>query len=296
MNIRSMTGYSQVKMNVDDQLTFTLGLKSVNHRFLDLHLRLPPEMDAVEMKVRRVLKERLHRGHIEVTLSLERGGGAAFSVNRDLVGGYLRTFREVAEEFGVSAEPDLNAVLKMPGALNAAENGDAMNAIEKQVTAALEQCIERLNHMREEEGRGAAAELRERMAHLSSATREVDQLRGKVLKAYHEKVHGRMQELLGAHADPDRILQEAAMLAERSDIQEEIVRMKNHIQHFLSLLDAGGEVGKKLDFLLQEMNREANTLMSKTTGVAGEALRITGLGLAMKSEIEKAREQVQNLE
>ena len=296
MNIRSMTGYSQVKMNADDQLTFTLSLKAVNHRFLDLHLRLPPEMDPVEMKIRRVLKERLHRGHIEVTLSLERSGGVAFSVNRDLVGGYLRTFREVAEEFGVSAEPDLNAVLKMPGALNAAENGDAMAALEKHVTEALEQCIERLNTMREEEGRGAAAELRERMTHLSSATHEVDQLRGKVLKAYHEKVHGRMQELLGTHADPDRILQEAAMLAERSDIQEEIVRMKNHIHHFLSLLDAGGEVGKKLDFLLQEMNREANTLMSKTTGVAGEALRITGLGLAMKSEIEKAREQVQNLE
>ncbi len=296
MNIRSMTGYSQVKTHVDDQLTFTLSLKAVNHRFLDLHLRLPVELDPVEMKIRRVLKERLHRGHIEVTLSLERSGGTAFSVNRNLVGGYLRTFREVAEEFGVSAEPDLNAVLKMPGALNAAENGDAMEAMEKHVTAALGQCIERLNHMREEEGRGAAAELRERMVHLSAATHEVDQLRGKVLKAYHEKVHGRMQELLGAHADPDRILQEAAMLAERSDIQEEIVRMKSHIQQFLSLLDAGGEVGKKLDFLLQEMNREANTLMSKTTGVAGEALRITGLGLAMKSEIEKAREQVQNLE
>jgi uncharacterized protein (TIGR00255 family) len=296
MNIRSMTGYAQVKMNADDQLTLTLSLKSVNHRFLDLHLRLPAEMDPIEMKVRRVLKERLHRGHIEVTLSLERSGGAAFSVNRELVGGYLRTFREVAEEFGVSAEPDLNAVLKLPGALNLAESGEAMAAMEKQVTAALEQCIERLNVMREEEGRGAAIELRERMIHLSSATHEVEQLRGKVLKAYHEKVHGRMQELLGAHADRDRILQEAAMLAERSDIQEEVVRMKNHIQHFLSLLEAGGEVGKKLDFLLQEMNREANTLMSKTTGVAGEALRITGLGLAMKSEIEKAREQVQNLE
>jgi len=296
MNIRSMTGYAQAKTQVDDQSTLTLSLKSVNHRFLDLHLRLPVELDPVEMKVRRLLKERLHRGHIEVTLQLERSGGAAFAVNRELVGGYLRTFREVAEEFGVSAEPDLNAVLKLPGALNAAEDGDAMAALEKQVTSALEQCIERLNHMREEEGRGAAAELRERMAVLSSSTGELEQLRGKVLKAYHEKVHGRMQELLGAHFDPDRVLQEAAMLAERSDIQEEIVRMKNHIQHFLSLLEGGGEVGKKLDFLLQEMNREANTLMSKTSGVAGEALRITGLGLAMKSEIEKAREQVQNLE
>jgi len=296
MNIRSMTGYAQVKAHVSDALMLTLSLKSVNHRFLDLHLRIPNELDPLEMKVRRVLKERLHRGHLEVTLGLERSGGAAFAVNRELVGGYLRTFREVAEEFGVSAEPDLNAVLKLPGALNAAENGDAISALEQHVTAALEQAIERLNHMREEEGRGAAAELRNRMTHLSSATHEVDLLRGRVLKAYQEKLHSRMQELLGSHFDRDRILQEAAILAERSDIQEELVRMKNHIQHFLSLLDAGGEVGKKLDFLLQEMNREANTLMSKTTGVAGEALRMTELGLSMKSEIEKAREQVQNLE
>ncbi len=255
-----------------------------------------PELDPVEMKIRRVLKERLHRGHIEVTVTLERSGGAAFNVNRSLVGGYLRTFRDVAEEFGVSAEPDLNAVLKLPGALNAAEDGDGMAALEKQIAIALEECIARLNHMREEEGRGAVAELRNRLSHLSSATHEVDQLRGRVLKAYQDKLHGRMQELLGSHVDHDRILQEAAILAERSDIQEELVRMKNHIQHFLSLLEAGGEVGKKLDFLLQEMNREANTLMSKTTGVAGEALRITELGLAMKSEIEKAREQIQNLE
>jgi uncharacterized protein (TIGR00255 family) len=296
MNIRSMTGYAQVKAHVSDELTLALSLKSVNHRFLDLHLRMPSELDPVEMKVRRVLKERLHRGHLEVTISVERTGGAGFAVNRELVGGYLRTFREVAEEFGVSAEPDLNVVLKMPGALNAVADGDGTEALEKQVTAALEECIERLNHMREEEGHGAVAELRSRMTHLSSATHEVDQLRDRVLKAYQDKLQGRMQELLGSHFDQDRILQEAAILAERSDIQEELVRMKNHIQHFLSLLDGGGEVGKKLDFLLQEMNREANTLMSKTTGVAGEALRITALGLSMKSEIEKAREQVQNLE
>ena len=295
MAVRSMTGYAQVKAQADE-LALTLSLKSVNHRFLDLHLRIPPELDAVEMKVRRILKERLHRGHVEVTLALEREAGAGFDVNRELVGGYLRTFRAIAEEFGVSAEPDLNAVLKLPGALNATANGDAAGRLEQHVAAALEDAIQRLNRMREEEGRSAAIELRERMHHLASATHEVDQLRGKVSRAYYDKVHGRMQELLNTHVDPDRILQEAAMLAERSDIQEELVRMKNHIQHFLSVLDAGGEAGKKLDFLLQEMNREANTLLSKTSGVAGEALRITELGLAMKSEIEKAREQVQNLE
>ena len=296
MTIRSMTGYAQVKEHVSDQLTIALSLKSVNHRFLDLHLRIPNELDSLEMKVRRVLKERLHRGHIEVTLSLERTGGAAFAVNRELVGGYLHAFRQVAQEFGVTAEPDLNSVLKLPGALNAGVSEDGSGGLEKQITSALEQAIIRLNHMREDEGCGAVAELRERMKHLSKATHEVELLRHKVLRAYHDKVHGRMQELIGSHVDSDRILQEAAMLAERSDIQEELVRMKNHIQHFLSHLDSGGEVGKKLDFLLQEMNREANTLLSKTTGVAGEALRITELGLAMKSEIEKAREQVQNLE
>ncbi len=291
-----MTAYAQVKTHAGDELAFTLSLKSVNHRFLDLHLRIPAELDAVEMRIRRILKERLHRGHVEVTLALERAGGAAFEVNRELVGGYLRTFKAIAEEFGVSAEPDLNAVLKLPGALNATDSGDAAERLEQHVAAALEEAIERLNRMREDEGRGAAVELHERMQHLSSATHEVDQLRGKVSRAYFDKAHGRMQELLNTHVDSDRILQEAAMLAERSDIQEELVRMKNHIQHFLSVLDAGGEVGKKLDFLLQEMNREANTLLSKTSGVAGEALRITELGLAMKSEIEKAREQVQNLE
>ena len=119
MNIRSMTGYAQVKEHVSDQLTITLSLKSVNHRFLDLHLRIPNELDAVEMKVRRVLKERLHRGHIEVTLSLERHGWRGV-LGQPRTGGRIpERFRQAAEEFGVSAEPDLNAVLKLPGALNA---------------------------------------------------------------------------------------------------------------------------------------------------------------------------------
>lgn len=296
MTVRSMTGFAQVRTHVDDELSLALSLKSVNHRFLDLHLRIPAELDGLDIKIRRILKERLHRGHVEVTLAIERSSAAGFAVNRELVGGYLQTFRAVAEEFGVSAEPDLNVVLKLPGALNASVDSEAGEKLDQHVTSILEEAIARLNRMREDEGKGAAEELRERMNHLSDATAEVDQLRGKVSRAYYEKVHGRMQELLNTHVDPDRILQEAAMLAERSDIQEELVRMKNHIQHFRSLLDGGGEIGKKLDFLLQEMNREANTLLSKTSGVAGEALRITELGLAMKSDIEKAREQVQNLE
>jgi uncharacterized protein (TIGR00255 family) len=164
------------------------------------------------------------------------------------------------------------------------------------VLARIDEILAKLNEMRAEEGLGMERELRERMARLQNATAEVEKLRSAMLHAHLDRLKSRLRELIGNAADPDRALQEAALLAERSDIQEELVRMATHVRHFVSLLDQGGEVGKKLDFLLQEMNREANTLLSKTTGVAGEALRITEIGVAMKSEIEKSREQVQNIE
>ena len=139
-------------------------------------------------------------------------------------------------------------------------------------------------------------ELRERMAHILAACTEVRKHRDAVVKAYSERLKLRLQEWLGASVAPERIAQEAALLADRSDIHEELVRLENHVQHFLGLFDATVEVGKKLDFLLQEMNREANTLLSKTSGLAGDAVRITEAGLTMKADIEKAREQVQNIE
>ena len=293
MPIRSMTGFAQVKSQAGDGTSFTLSLKSVNHRFLDPQLRIPMEMDELEMKIRRALKERLARGHVDVTLGVERRAGGGYDFNRELVGGYVEAFRKAAREFGTGGEPDLNNVFRLPGALGAMTPLDGN--FDAAVLAALDQAIQKLNVMREQEGQGMEAELRRRLASLEQATTEVSKLRAAVSKAYMEKIRMRMQELL-ENADPDRILQEAAILAERSDIQEELVRLNTHIDHFRKLLDLGGEVGKKLDFLLQELNREANTLLSKTSGVAGEGLRITELGLLMKSEIEKCREQVQNLE
>jgi uncharacterized protein (TIGR00255 family) len=187
----------------------------------------------------------------------------------------------------------LNNVFRMPGALGAMTPLDGN--FEGAVLDSLDKAIQKLNVMREHEGDGIESELRRRLTVLEQSTEEVSKLRSAVSRAYLEKVQSRMHELL-ENADEDRILQEAAILAERSDIQEELVRLHTHIDHFRKLLDQGGEVGKKLDFLLQELNREANTLLSKTSGVAGEGLRITELGLEMKAEIEKCREQVQNLE
>lgn len=300
MPIRSMTGFAQVTGEVPGRngaqngLSFALSLKAVNHRFLDLHFRLPSGNDSLEMQLRRVLKEKMARGHVEVTLTLERATSETFALNHQIVGGYIAAFRAAAAEFSVSSEPDLNAVLRLPGALDASDT--ANGELESAVMAKVSDALDRLNQMREEEARGIARELRERMTHLLDAGRTVQQHRRAVLQNYSERLQSRLQELLGATVDKERALQEAALLVDRSDIQEEIVRLETHVRHFLSLLDEGGEIGKKLDFLLQEMNREANTLLSKTSGLAGEALKITEAGLAMKAEIEKAREQVQNLE
>jgi len=295
MAVRSMTGYAQLTHQVNDRLSFSLSLKSVNHRFLDLHFRIPAEANGLELKMRRAIKDKIARGHIEVGLSLQHGELGGFQLNHALVEGYVRAFQEAAEHLGIVAQPDLNVILRMQGAL-AGDSGALDEATEVLVLARLQELLGKLNLMREEEGRGIERELRERMQGLSHAVEEVGKLRTLVSRAYLEKVQSRMNELIAGHIDPDRVLQEAAMLAERSDIQEEVVRLENHIQHFHSLLDSGGEAGKKLDFLLQELNREANTLLSKTAGVASEGLRITELGLLMKSEIEKAREQVQNVE
>jgi uncharacterized protein (TIGR00255 family) len=290
-----MTGFAQVKGQLNGGTAFSVSIKSVNHRFLDLHFRLPANTDALEMSLRKVLKEKLARGHVDVNLSLEQGGGAPLMLNRQLVSAYVQAFRAAAIEAGIAAEPDLNAVLRLPGALDssaAPPESEFMPA----VLSKIEEALLNLNRMREEEGRAMDRELRERMAHLRSGCTEVRKHREAVLKTYSERLKSRLQDWLASSVEQDRIVQEAALLADRSDIQEELVRLENHVQHFLGLLEAGGEVGKKLDFLLQEMNREANTLLSKTSGLAGDAVRITEAGLAMKADIEKAREQVQNIE
>jgi uncharacterized protein (TIGR00255 family) len=295
MPLRSMTGFAQVRGQVNAQLAFALSLKSVNHRFLDIHFRLPSDTDSLEMKLRRILKEKMARGHVEVILNLDRSGTNGVALNRQLIAGYVQAFRAASDEFGVEGEPDLNVVLRMPGAMDAGAERSG-EELETAVMAKAEEAISRLNEMREEEGRSINTELRARMAGVEKAAAGVEAHRATVLRSYSDRLQSRIQELLGTQVEKERVLQEVAVLVDRSDIQEELVRLNAHVKHFIGLLDQGDEVGKKMDFLLQEMNREANTLLSKTSGLAGEALKITEMGLLMKSEIEKSREQVQNLE
>ena len=298
--IYSMTGFARVSGRVNDVLSWNLSLKSVNHRFLDLHMRLPAGAEPLEMRLRRLLKEKVLRGHLEVTLSVERGLRPSAHFDRDLLQGYIAAFRAAASESALEQQPDLNAIFRLPGVLTgeARFSEEEVQALEEDVVAQTGRLVEALNHMRGQEGASLARELAATMERLDSAVSQVAHMRQEVQRAYFERISQRIAGLLNGHAgiDRDRVLQEAAMLAERSDVEEEVTRLRTHIRHFHSLLEAGGEVGKKLDFLLQEMNREANTLLSKTGGVSGNGQRITDLGLGMKSEIEKAREQVQNLE
>ncbi len=298
--IYSMTGFATVQVPLRGQASFTLTLKSVNHRFLDLSLRLPSYCDALEMQMRRVLKEQLKRGHVEVFLQLERKVGGAMQLNTGVLEGHVQAYRDAAELYCVSAEPDLNAMLRISGVMSTETNFSKEDAagLEAAALEVLEPLIETLNVMRAQEGASLVAELRASMGRLGTMAIEVGELRGGVREAQFERLRGRIAELTkGVEVSEERILAEAALLAERSDIDEEIVRLRTHVDRFVAMLDEGGELGKRLDFLLQELNREANTMLSKTSGATGSnGLRITELGLEMKVEIERAREQVQNLE
>jgi uncharacterized protein (TIGR00255 family) len=306
--VYSMTGFARVSGRVSDLLSWNLSLKSVNHRFLDLHLRMPAGAESLEMRLRRLLKEKVLRGHLEVTLNVERGLRPSAHFDRDLLQGYIAAFRAAAAESELKQQPDLNAIFRLPGVLTGETrfSEQEVQALEEDVAAQIDSLVQALNRMRAQEGSALASELGATMERLDLAVSQVAHMRQEVQKAYFDRLSQRISALINGNwtgsgmgnggIDRDRIMQEAAILAERSDVEEEVTRLRTHIQHFHSLLKAGGEMGKKLDFLLQEMNREANTLLSKTGGVSGNGSRITDLGLGMKSEIEKAREQVQNLE
>jgi uncharacterized protein (TIGR00255 family) len=298
--IRSMTGFARVAAIASGNVQFVLTLKSVNHRYLDLQFHLPGGMDALEMRWRKTLKEHLVRGHVEVRLSLANTAPAApVRFNPEIVRAYLEAFRAASTEHDLPGKPDLNVALRLPGAWLAQADTPEQEVVglNEAADASLLSAIKSLNAMREQEGATLAEELRLTMARLQTIVEELTAMRATMQQAYLERIDQKMREILGdAAPSPERILQEAALLAERSDVEEEMARMRAHIAHFQDLLRQGGELGKKLDFLLQEMTREANTTLSKTGGIANRTLRITELGLAMKSEIEKAREQVQNLE
>ena len=297
--IRSMTGYSRVEAE-DQGLALSVAIRSTNHRFLDVQVRLPSGLDALEPVVRRLLKEHIARGHIEISVGLVSAELAELKLDRRLLAAYVATYQALRREFGTAAEPDLMQLMRVPGLVVTGNGEKAPEELER-IRQALERvamkAVEKLNAMRAQEGESLERDLRARLARLEALRGGVSQLATKVPQHYRQRLEGRLHDLaLGGEIDGARLAQEVAYLASRSDIAEELTRFQSHLDQILQLLQGDTEVGKKLDFLLQEMNREANTLLSKTTDVPEVGLEITRQAIEMKTEIEKLREQAQNIE
>jgi uncharacterized protein (TIGR00255 family) len=300
--ICSMTGFAQARVDRDGN-SLRINLRSVNHRFLDLHLRMPDGFEIFEPRIRQTIRNGLRRGHVDVNIYYEPGVTGAVEVNRAVAEAYLKAVERLRQDFGVKAEPDLIALFRLPGVVAAPGtagellNDEAQERLGTQLDACLEQALNKLEAMRRSEGQSLAEELQRILVRIAARTSEIERLAEGVRPAIARRLTERLEELLkGAQLDPARLAQEAALLAERSDVSEELARLRSHVEQFQKLLFGGGEAGKKLDFLLQEMQREANTLLSKTPGVESEGLAITGLALEVKSDIEKLREQAQNVE
>jgi uncharacterized protein (TIGR00255 family) len=297
MSVRSMTGFARVR-KVIEQGEVVVSLKSVNHRGLDLHFHLPVEMDPIENDIRNAIKNACARGHIQVHVGITRSGGGAGTLNRPLLAAWLAAFREAMETHPLpSQRPDLNAALRVPGMLSGGEEQELGEDFTKAVMAGLEEALAMLNEFREREGAATAAEMRRRCDAISALVTSIEEIRAGAVPAFQRRLREKLGELLnGTAIEPQRLAQEAAILADRSDVAEELVRLKTHAAQLSVMLEGSGEVGKRLDFLLQEMNRESNTILSKTGGLGDLGLTITELALAAKSEIDKIREQSLNLE
>ncbi len=296
----SMTGFARVQWS-SDELALVLTLRSVNHRFLDMQLRLPPELEPFDPLIRKRLRERVRRGQFQISASLRWNQAApALRVNRPLIAAYVGAYREVAEQHGIAAEPDLNALLRLPGAVSmeeAAANEELRGRLEGALTDCLSRALDELVECRQREGQGIAADVRQRARLIAEQAGQLKASLAGTIPRFQERLQARLAELLGQSAvEPQRLLQEAALLADRSDISEELQRLSAHTERLMGLLEDSGELGKQIDFLAQEMNRETNTLLSKTTPLGQAGLGITEAGLRIKGEIEKIREQAQNLE
>ena len=289
--IKSMTGYGQATAEGHD-FKVRVEIRSVNNRYLDVHMRLPQELASLELLLKKRIQEVVKRGRVDVNMSIEQLKQAHYEINRPLVSGYLTALAEMKAEFGLEGNPSLELIAKLPGALQVSQDtGGLDEALVKGIEDALSQAMVAHNSMRQTEGQELASEINSRLDTIERELTPVEEEAGKLPALYREKLLKRIGELAGSQLDETRIAQEAIILADRSDISEEIARLKSHIIQMREVLQSEQEAGKRFDFILQEMNREANTILSKANEI-----EICDPAIVIKTEVEKLREQVQNVE
>ena len=290
-----MTGFGRGAATGDG---FAVGveIKTVNNRYLDVHVRGPQETSSLEMDIRKRVNTRLSRGRVDLNINFDRTGEASsYQINQSVVAAYVNALREIQRQFNLSGDIDVSAIARLPGALSSPRNeltDEMVNGIEK----AIDQALDSLEQMRDVEGQSLGNEMRNRLQTIQQRIPQIEAAAAGLMDGYQQRLQKRISELVSRggqsiELDATRLAQEVAYLADRSDITEELARLRSHVEQFGEALESEEEVGKRLDFLLQELNREANTVLSKSTEIS-----IKEAALAIKAEVEKLREQVQNVE
>jgi len=294
--ILSMTGYGTVLLQ-REEASLGVEVRTVNHRFLDVHIRLSREYGFLETEISQLVRDTLRRGRVDVNVTVQAAYPPASLVNLDTARSYLDIAARLKDEFHLADTIDLKTLITLPGVLQNQGNGAADAAsvdsnLREFVLEGVRDTLKTVLQMREREGKALESEMR---MYLEGMRQKIAVLRGlmpSIVVEYGKKLEERLQYLLPqVSVDAQRLAQEVALLSERSDISEEVTRLESHVEQYAGVLDHGREVGKKLDFLLQEMQREVNTTLSKTGH-----LEVTRLGIALKADVEKLREQVQNVE
>jgi len=290
--ILSMTGYGSGSAQKDD-ITVSVEIRTVNHRFLDLHIRLSRESLFLEGEIQQLVRSALDRGRVEVNTTIQNTSASAFLVNSNLVKGYMEASEKLKREFNLHDSLDLKAILSLPGVLqNRDMVTDNAGIISGLVAAAVRPALEGVRQMRRKEGEALRADMLKNLSSVEESSREIQRLSINSASEYMQKLRDRLSQLLTqGGVDPQRLAQEAALLADKCDISEEVARLKSHLEQYYALMDGKEKAGKKLDFLLQELQREANTILSKSGN-----LEVSRNAISIKADIEKLREQVQNVE
>ena len=291
--IKSMTGYGRAVETVGGR-EFTVELRSVNNRYLDCSVRLPRMLSFAEDAVKQAVKASVSRGKVDVFISVrsEAGDEVVVNLNKAVLEGYLTAMRQMVTDYGVQNDISVSAVSRLPEVFSVEKPQVDEEQLQKDLLQVVAKALEGYNAMRRTEGAALDKDLRSRGETILTLVEQVEQGNGQTVIDYRARLEAKLKEVLANTAiDESRILTEAAIFADKVAVDEETVRLRSHLQQMNSVLTGGGAIGRKLDFLLQEMNREANTIGSKCTDV-----RLARVVVDIKAELEKIREQTQNIE